>query len=198
MAKTTSKKTKYIGNVEYINPRTGELETFQLSEIEERDANFHKIWMREFIASMEIVGNKKTKICYWVIDNINKSNELTYTYRQISKATGISLETVRATMAALQDADFLRRKNQGCYVINPNIIYKGSRNGRLNILHTYRNIDQIDELSKQEKIINLQRSIAKMQKEIERLMGLEVIESEEKPEQLPGQTTFFDKEEENA
>ena len=42
---TTRKKVKVIGTETYINQQTGELQEMQVIDIEERDANFHKLWL---------------------------------------------------------------------------------------------------------------------------------------------------------
>lgn len=168
MSTQTSKKVKYVGTASYINASTGEIVDMQVSQIEERDFNFMKIWMSNFIATLEIVGNKKTKLCYWIIDNINKENMLIGTLRQISERTNISLETVRITMDILQDADFLRRKSQGVYMINPDIIFKGGRGKRLNILNQYNASPKI-ELSDEAKLRNLLSTIQELNAEAEKL-----------------------------
>lgn len=134
---TTMKKTKVKGLQTYVNANTGELIEMQVMSVEERDFNFSKVWMRSFLTTIEIVGNAKTKVAYWVIDHIDKENKLTYTYRQIAEETQMSLDTVTATMKALLGADFLRRKNQGCYIVNPNVLFKGTHNARLNVLTQY-------------------------------------------------------------
>lgn len=169
MAQQTLKKVKYIGTHEFIDAETGELRTMQVSDIEERDFNFHKVWMRNFISTLDIVGNQKTKLCFWIIDNLNRENQLMYTYRQISEKTKISLETVRITMGILLDSNFLRRQNQGCYIVNPDIVFKGSRDGRLDILNQYQNAERI-ELSDEEKLANIMQSIATMQKTMNKLI----------------------------
>lgn len=175
---TTSKKMKYVGTIQFINPQTGELEDFQVSDIEERDFGFFKIWMRDFISTLEIVGNQKTKVCYWIVDNINRENELTYTYRQIADETKTSLETVRTTMTALLQADFLRRKNQGVYVVNPDIIFKGGHKNRLNLLHRYYDLNKPPEISTQEKIQNIQFAISQLTEELNKLTEKTLIEGE--------------------
>ena len=118
----TQRKTKVVGTQQYINADTGELQEMQVTTVEERDFNFHKVWMKNFINTLEIVGNQKTKLCFWIIDNLNKENQLCKTYRQIAKETNMSLDTVRVTMKLLLEADFLRRVNMGCYVVNPDIL----------------------------------------------------------------------------
>lgn len=166
----TQKKVKLIGKETYINAETGEIQEMQVTSVEERDFNFHKVWMKSFIATLDIVGNQKSKLCFWIIDNLDKENKLCYTYRQLSEKTGMSLDTIRITMKILLDADFLRKQNQGCYIVNPDIVFKGSRSGRMNILTQYHEAQQI-KLSEGEKIANLKKSIEVLQKELDLLMG---------------------------
>lgn len=164
----TSKKVKIVGTQSYINPNTGEIIDMEVSQVEERDFNFSKVWMRNFIAALDIVGNKKTKLCYWIIENINKENMLIGTLRDISKRTNTSLETVRTTIDILLDADFLRRKNQGVYIVNPNIVFKGGRGNRLNVLTQYNSSEKI-ELSDEAKLQNLLKTIENLTAEVQKL-----------------------------
>lgn len=168
----TQKKVKCIGTQQYLNVSTGEIEDFQVTSVEERDFNFHKVWMRNFISTLDIVGNQKTKLCFWIIDNLNKDNQLCMTYRQISKESGISLETVRVTMNLLINSNFIKRYNQGCYVVNPDVIYKGTRTGRLNVLNTYASMDvEKPEIPVSEQIKNLESTINALTKKLENLKG---------------------------
>lgn len=164
----TSKKVKIIGTQTYINANTGEIIDMEVSQIEERDFNFSKVWMRNFIAALDIVGNKKTKLCYWIVENINKENMLIGTLRDIAKRTNTSLETVRITMDILLDADFLRRKSQGVYIVNPDIIFKGGRGNRLNVLNQYNASPKV-ELSDEVKLKNLLNTIKELTAEVEKL-----------------------------
>lgn len=164
----TSKKVKIIGTQTYINANTGEIIDMEVSQIEERDFNFSKVWMRNFIAALDIVGNKKTKLCYWIVENINKENMLIGTLRDISKRTNTSLETVRLTMDILLDADFLRRKSQGVYIVNPDIVFKGGRGSRLNVLNQYNASPKV-ELSDEVKLKNLLNTIKELTAEVEKL-----------------------------
>ncbi|WP_281042439.1 replication/maintenance protein RepL [Selenomonas infelix] len=41
----TRKKVKVVGTETYIKQDTGELREMQVIDIEERDANFHKLWL---------------------------------------------------------------------------------------------------------------------------------------------------------
>ena len=166
---TTSKKVKVIGTQTYINATTGELEDMQVQSIEDRDFNFTKIWMKNLIATMELVGNQKTKLAYWIIDNLNKENQLIITYRKMSEETKISIETVRMTMKILLDADFLRKIQNGVYIVNPDIVFKGTRGARLNVLNIYQNEAQHITMTDDEKIKNYRSSIKYLEEKIKKL-----------------------------
>ena len=142
MANTT-KKVKVIGTRKYINQDSGEIEDFQVVNIEEIDFNFHKIWLNHIINSLDLIGNQKTRLAFWIVDNLDKENKLTMTYRQISEKSGISYQTVSRTMKSLIENNFLQQINQGAYRINPNIIFKGTRSGRLNVLYQYNSKDKL-------------------------------------------------------
>lgn len=189
----TQKKLKVVGTQKFVNVATGEVEDFQVTSIEERDFNFHKVWMKNFINTLEIVGNQKSKLCFWIIDNLDKENQLCLTYRQIAEKTNISLDTVRVTMKLLLEADFLRRINQGCYVVNPDVVYKGSRTGRLNVLNTYSDAEKckVSETSLDDKIKNLQATIASLNQALEKLVSEAASQSSDQ-DQLPGQMNFDD------
>lgn len=165
-------KTRVIGTQQYVNVNTGELREMQVIETEDdnKDFNFHKLFMRDFIRAIDIVSNKKTKVCYWIIDNINKDNQLMYSYRQISEATGISYRIVAETVKALLDADFLRKYGK-ILIVNPDIVFKGSAVRRANILHTYGQAETADKQTNLEvRIENLQNTITGLNKQLEGLL----------------------------
>lgn len=165
---TTKKKVKIVGTETFINANTGEVEEMNVISVEERDFNFHKIFMKNFIASLEMVGNQKTKLAYWIIDNLKAGNMLPMTYRQIAENAGVSLFTVNITMGILLEADFLRKINMGCYIVNPDIVFKGEHQNRMQILNQYHNADKI-ELSDTEKLKNILKSIEKLTRQAENL-----------------------------
>lgn len=139
---TTRKKVKVIGTETYIKQATGELKELQLIDIEERDFNFHKVWLQHILNSIDLIGNQKTKLAFWIIEHLNKENQLTMTQRQIAQKSGISLDTVRLTMKALLDSNFLVKQNIGVYMVNPDVVFKGGKTDRLNILIQYHGVER--------------------------------------------------------
>ena len=67
-AKTHKKKVKVIGSEEYINSRTGEVETFNVIRIEDRDFNFHKIWLAHVLDAIDELGNAKIKVLTYLLE----------------------------------------------------------------------------------------------------------------------------------
>ena len=137
--KKTSKKQKLIGIQEYLNPNTGEFVPMQVVSVEERDFNFHKVWLQHLVNSLDSISNQKLRLAFWIIDHLNRENQLVMTQRQIADKSGMSLKTVQRTMKALQEGEpaFLVRINGGAYMINPSIVWKGSHAARMGIVFDY-------------------------------------------------------------
>ena len=135
---TTHKKVKVIGTETYIKQDTGELAEMQVVKIEERDANFHKLWLGHILQSIDLIGNQKTKLAFWILDNLNSENQLIMTQRKIAEKSGISYQTVSLTLKALTESNFLIKINSGAYRVNPDVLFKGGKSDRLNVLLQYR------------------------------------------------------------
>ncbi len=137
--KNTKKKVKVIGTENYIKQDTGEIKEMQVINVEERDFNFHKVWLGHIINSIDLIGNQKTKLAFWIIENLNKENQLIMTQRKIAEKTGMSMQTVSLTIKALIESNFLVKINSGAYRVNPNVLFKGGKTDRLNVLIEYSN-----------------------------------------------------------
>lgn len=133
----TRKKVKVIGTQTYINQSTGEINEMQVIDIEERDANFHKLWLGHILNSIDLIGNQKTKLAFWILDNLNSENQLIMTQRQIADKSGISIQTVSRTLSALINSNFLKQQQSGVYLINPDVLFKGGKTARMNVLLKY-------------------------------------------------------------
>src|SRR5699024_6787865 len=134
---TTRKKVKFLGTKEFIDASTGEKETMQVTNIEERDANFNKIRIGHMLESIDKIGKQKIIDTMLIREKNNKENELIMTYRVIAKKTNTSLQTVSEPMKALQESNLLSKIRNGYYRVNPDVIFKGGRNDRMNVLLRY-------------------------------------------------------------
>ena len=149
--KTTRKKTKIIGEQQLFT-NNGEIINCHVVQIEERDANFHKIWLGHIIQSLDLIGNQKIRLANFILANLDRENKLVMTQRKIAEKSGISLFTVSETIKTLQDGNFLTRINMGAYQVNPDIIFKGGSGDRMNILLQYH------EAKAPEKKVSLAKS----------------------------------------
>ena len=67
------------------------------------------------------------------------------TQRKIAEKTGMSIQTVSLTIKALVESNFLVKINSGAYRVNPNVLFKGGKTDRLNVLIEYTNEKQEKE-----------------------------------------------------
>lgn len=95
----------------------------------DEDNNFYKIFMEEFEKSLKGINSQKLKLILWLIKHMTLKNEIKYSYREIAKFTGISLQTVTNTIKALEENNFLCRSNKKL-IINPDAVFKGRRKKR--------------------------------------------------------------------
>lgn len=151
----TSKKQKFVGTKILIDPKTGEKYPMQMNVIEERDFNFTKVWMQHLINSLDEISNQKLRLAFWIIDNLNKENQLVMTQRTIAEKSGISYQTVSRTMKLLceptqKDAKpFLQKINGGAYRVNPEVLFQGSHSNRMGICYEYYEVERENKAKKE-------------------------------------------------
>lgn len=138
--KTTKRKSKIIGKKTYLDQSTGELVDMNVVRMEDTDFNFEKIWLGHILQALDCMGSKKIKVVTWLLDNKNFENTIIATQRDISIQCQVSLPIVTETLKILQKGDILKMKQNGVYMLNPNVIFKGDKNKRLNILLMYNRL----------------------------------------------------------
>jgi hypothetical protein len=134
---STRKPMKISERLQYTDPITGEKVEQHIFKIEERDANFHKLWLYHIAAALELIGNQKILILSYILANTRKDNLFISRQADIAKAVGTAIQTVSTTIKLLKEANILKIQQPGVYLINPDVIYKGSGNDRLEILYQY-------------------------------------------------------------
>jgi len=160
-------KTKIVGKQRLVNPATGEVVDVALVSVEARDKEFHKLWLGNLFMTLDVIGNQKMRVCYWLIENANPDNIVIATYREIALETKISERTVAETIRLLIRANFLKRKGNGVYLINPDIVFQGSREKRINILYQYNRLEQEKEQDDEERQGNVISIFSKYNIDIE-------------------------------
>lgn len=129
--KTTKRKQKIIGTVDFIRESTGELVTFDaVWDGIESDYNFHKVWLLNLVNCLTELTGKQMKLVFFILINMDRENKVCLTQRQMAEKVGISLDTTMKTIKKLKEKSFLTNVNSGVYMINPDIIFKGYMNRR--------------------------------------------------------------------
>lgn len=138
--KPTLKKQKFIGTKTLVDPETGEAWASQINVLEDRDFNFHKVWLEHLVQALDDISNQRLRLAFWIIDHLDKENKLVMTQRAIAEKSGMGLATVTRTMRALQGGEvpFLQKINSGAYRVNPDVIFKGSFSNRIAVCYEYR------------------------------------------------------------
>ena len=142
----TTKKQKFVGYKELVDPETGEKYPMQMNVLEDRDFNFHKVWLQHLVNSLDSISNQKLRLAFWIIDHLDKENQLIMTQRAIAEATNMSTKTVNITLKALCEAPegspaFLQKINSGAYRVNPEVIFKGSHSNRVGVCYEYQEVN---------------------------------------------------------
>ena len=145
---TTRKKVKVIGTEKYIKQDTGEIAEMQVVKIEERDANFHKLWLGHILQSIDLIGNQKLNLRFGYWTTWIAIISLSWHKEKIAEKIGMSTKTVSTTIKALVESNFLNKINSGAYRVNPDVLFKGGKDNRLNVLLQYRNEKTINNTSR--------------------------------------------------
>lgn len=111
--------------------------TFHILELEEGDKNFDKIWLYHIVEAMDTFGYKKLRFLMHLISVRTRENLVIGTVRSLAKDAKVSISTASATMRTLKENKILVNVNQGCYMINPDVIFRGRKNFRMDVLLRY-------------------------------------------------------------
>lgn len=183
-------QVKYEGQKLFYD-ENGEPISMNVTISEQKDFNFHKIWMTEALQTLGLIGNKKTDVAYKLIDLMKKDNSIPYTYQEIANISGTGIDTVAKTIQVLIEANFIKRKRAGYYVLNPGIIFKGTSKNRAYYLTEYRSLQSTEIAPKKTTQDRLQDKLQELKNTQESLM--EEIKETEKELELIKQKQEFQK-----
>ncbi len=146
--KTVKTKTQVaVSQRKYINEITGEVEEFSVIQKNiSADYNFHKIWLQDLLNILDSFGSKKIKVITYLLSKMrNEDNSISCTYRSVERETGISYQTVAATMKEMQESNVIKKIATGTYQFNPDLIIKGDGKKRQRLLIEYNVVDKTAE-----------------------------------------------------
>ena len=125
-----------------VNVETGEYGEYIVSK-EVNSQNFIKVFIADFLLALGILNSKSVNVVCFILQNIKYSdNTFLGTKKQIAKGCQVSEKTVYSVLSKLQQVDFMKRKSNGVYVINPKFVIKGNENKRQMIINYYNKNDK--------------------------------------------------------
>lgn len=128
---------------------TGEIITVdQITKRVYGTKNFWKCYLMDFLTVLGIIDSKQLDIFIYIVENTNQhNNTFIGTYKKIAKDVGVSEPTISRIMKKLQDNNFIRKIQNGVWLINPNILMKGNDNKRQILLTYYDSEEPINQIT---------------------------------------------------
>lgn len=134
---------------ELVDVETGE--SIVVDQITKRvygQRNFWKLYLMDFLTVLGIIDNKQLDVFIYIAENTNQStNMFIGTYDKISKDVGVCRQTIAKIMRKLQDNNFIKRIQNGAWLVNPNILMRGNDNKRQILLSYYESETPIEQMT---------------------------------------------------
>lgn len=126
----------------WINQRTGEaIEADTIVKKAYGAKAFWKLYLLDFMQVLGVLDSKQVDVLVYIAENTQPGTNLFMgTQNQIAEAVGVSRPTVSRVFKKLTEANFIQRKFNGVWLVNPNIIMKGNDFKRKQIMIEYKNL----------------------------------------------------------
>lgn len=158
---------------ELMDIETGEL--IHVDQITKRTygtKQFWKMYLMDFLAILGIIDSKQLDVFIYIAENTNPTDNLFIgTYRSIADELSVGVSTVTRIMKKLQENNFIKKKQNGVYIVNPNIMMKGNDHKRQILLSYYQEENNINTTMSIQR--NKQPSIPEHSEELEGQLKLE-------------------------
>ncbi len=110
--------------------------------------NFWKCYLMDFLTVLGIIDSKQLDVFIFIAENTNQSNNIFLgTYDHIAKQVGVSRPTIAKIMKKLQENNFIKKLQNGAWLVNPNILMKGNDHKRQILLSYYESEEPVNEIS---------------------------------------------------
>ena len=111
---------------ELLDQETGEIIVVdQISKRIYGQKNFWKMYLMDFMSVLGIIDSKQLDIFIYIAENTNPStNTFIGTYKKISKDVNVSQPTISTIMKKLQANNFIKKVQNGVWLVNSDFIEK--------------------------------------------------------------------------
>ena len=163
----------------YIDPETRELVSVkEILKTYHGQQHFWKLYMSDFLHTLGItLESKQLDVVLYILSKVKTNDNMFIgTYDHIVEKGIASRPTIAKIFKKMQAAKLLVKKHAGAYMVNPNLLMKGSPGKRQALMIEFRSAEQA--ITKGEKIEMqkelLQMQISKLQKQLNNLNNKEV------------------------
>lgn len=134
---------------ELIDAQTGEqIFVDQITKRVYGTKNFWKCYLMDFLGVLGIIDSKQLDVFIFILENTNQSNNTFLgTYKHISEKTGCSSRTIAKIMKKLQENNFIKKIQNGAWLVNPNILMRGNDTKRQILLSYYESDEPISQIT---------------------------------------------------
>ena len=109
---------------------------------------FWKCYLMDFLTVLGIIDSKQVDVFIYIAENTNQSNNMFIgTYDKIAKDVKVSRPTIAKIMKKLQENHFIKRVQNGAWLVNPNILMRGNDSKRQILLSYYESENPIDQIT---------------------------------------------------
>lgn len=134
---------------ELVDRETGE--TIWVDQITKRSygsKNFWKCYLMDFLTVLGIIDSKQIDVFVYIAENTCPSNNTFIgTYAKIASDVGVCRQTIATIMKKLQENNFIKKVQNGVWLVNPNILMKGNDHKRQILLSYYENDEPQNQLT---------------------------------------------------
>lgn len=103
---------------------------------------FWKVYLMDFLTVLGIIDSKQLDVFIYIAQNTDPSKNLFIgTYDDIARDVGVSRPTISKIMKRLQEHSFIKKRHNGVWYVNPNILMKGDDHKRQILLSYYENAE---------------------------------------------------------
>lgn len=114
--------------------------------------NFWKCYLMDFISILGIIDSKQLDVFIFIVENTNPSNNTFIgTYDHIAKEVGVCRQTIARIVKKLQENNFIKKVQNGVWLVNPNILMKGNDTKRQILLSYYESEVPLNKISTNKK-----------------------------------------------
>ena len=134
---------------ELVDRETGEV--IWVDQITKRTygtKNFWKCYLMDFLTVLGIIDSKQLDVFIYIVENTQQANNTFIgTYAKIAKDVGVCRQTIATIMKKLQENNFIKKVQNGVWLVNPNVLMKGTDTKRQILLSYYESEEPADQIT---------------------------------------------------